>query len=99
AHLADYMHRDCGLTGDEKTYYDPRNSFLPQVLVRKKGIPISLAVIYITVGRGAGLHLTGVSFPAHFLIGAYRTQHRDTLPDYFIDPFRPAKLLTSDDCR
>ncbi len=90
--LADYLHRDCGLQGDEKTYYDPRNSFLPQVLVRKKGIPISLAVIYITVGRGAGLRLTGVSFPAHFLIGAYVSDQPQVIPDYFIDPFRPSRL-------
>jgi regulator of sirC expression with transglutaminase-like and TPR domain len=99
AHLGDYLHRDCGLRGDEKTYYDPRNSFLPQVLVRKKGIPISLAVIYITVGRGAGLQLTGVSFPAHFLVGAYRGHQHDLIPDYFINPFNPAKLLSADDCR
>jgi regulator of sirC expression with transglutaminase-like and TPR domain len=49
-------------------YYDPRNSFLNQVLDRKVGIPISLSVLYIEVGRRIGLPLHGVAFPGHFLV-------------------------------
>jgi len=57
-----------GLTGNESEYYDPRNSFLNQVLDRKQGIPITLSVIYLEVGHRLGLPLVGVGFPGHFLV-------------------------------
>ncbi|MEZ0312230.1 MAG: SirB1 family protein [Myxococcota bacterium] len=98
--LADYLHRDIGLSGNKNSYYDPKNSFLHEVLARKKGIPISLAVIYITVGRAAGLDLVGVAFPAHFLIGVYSGGiDRSRLPDWFVDPFEPMRLMSVEDCR
>lgn len=98
--LADYLHRDVGLRGDKKTYYDVKNSFVHEVLVRRKGIPISLAIIYMAVGRAAGLPLVGVSFPSHFLLGAYAGPvDRSRLPDWFIDPFEPHTLMRADDCR
>lgn len=98
--IAEYIHRDIGLIGDRQTYYDPRNSFLHEVLARKKGIPITLAVIYLAVGRAAGLPLVGVSFPAHFLIGAYAAPPDGAQrPDWFLDPFRPTPLLDVAACR
>ncbi len=57
-----------GLRGNTEDYYDPRNSFLNDVLARRLGIPITLSVVYITVGRMAGLTLEGVGFPGHFLV-------------------------------
>jgi regulator of sirC expression with transglutaminase-like and TPR domain len=100
--LIDYLHREVGLVGDRSTYYDPANSFLNDVLARKRGIPISLATIYIAVGRGAGIPLVGVGFPSHFLIGVYLqvdTLAPTSLPDVFIDPFRPDELMGIDECR
>ena len=57
-----------GLRGNAGEYYDPRNSFLNEVLERKTGIPITLSVLYMEVGRRLGLSLAGVGFPGHFLV-------------------------------
>jgi len=54
--------------GDAEQYYDPRNSFLNEVLDRRLGIPITLSIVYMEVGRRLGLSLEGVSFPGHFLV-------------------------------
>ena len=57
-----------GLHGNTGEYYDPRNSFLNEVLETKAGIPITLSVIYMEVGRRLGLALVGIGFPGHFLV-------------------------------
>ena len=57
----------CGLVGDEVDYYDPRNSYLHEVLDRRRGIPITLSVLLIEVGRRIGVDLVGIGTPAHFL--------------------------------
>lgn len=57
-----------GLRGNTDEYYDPRNSFLNEVLETKVGIPITLSVIYMEVGRRLGLALVGIGFPGHFLV-------------------------------
>lgn len=61
------LYVDAGFKGDREGYYDPRNSFLEDVLSRRTGIPISLAVVYVEVARRLSLPITGVSFPGHFL--------------------------------
>lgn len=63
-----YMFDELGFHGNSEDYYDPRNSYLNDVLDRKLGIPITLSVVFIEVGRRIGLQLHGVSFPGHFLI-------------------------------
>jgi regulator of sirC expression with transglutaminase-like and TPR domain len=63
-----YLFHELGFAPDHDNYYDPRNSFLNEVLERRRGIPISLSVLYIAVGRRLGLGLKGVSFPGHFLV-------------------------------
>jgi regulator of sirC expression with transglutaminase-like and TPR domain len=63
-----YVFDELGFAGNTSDYYDPRNSFLNEVIDRKLGIPITLAVVYIEIGRRIGLPLEGVSFPAHFLV-------------------------------
>jgi len=68
AALNRYLYDEHGFHGNTEDYYDPRNSFLNEVLERKTGIPITLALVYIEVGRRVGLPLTGISFPAHFLV-------------------------------
>ena len=66
--LNHYLFDELGFRGNAADYYDPRNSFLNDVLERRLGIPISLSVLYIAVGRRLGLPLEGVSFPSHFLV-------------------------------
>ena len=66
--LNQFLFEDLGFRGNTEEYYDPRNSYLNDVLDRKVGIPISLSVVYMAVGRRVGLPLEGVSFPGHFLV-------------------------------
>jgi regulator of sirC expression with transglutaminase-like and TPR domain len=63
-----YMFEELGFAGNSDDYYDPRNSYLNEVIERKLGIPITLSVLFIEVGRRVGLPLSGVSFPGHFLV-------------------------------
>ncbi|HEX6006723.1 MAG TPA: tetratricopeptide repeat protein, partial [Burkholderiales bacterium] len=63
-----YMFEELGFHGATEDYYDPRNSFLNDVIARRTGIPITLAIVYMAIGRGIGLKLEGVSFPGHFLV-------------------------------
>jgi regulator of sirC expression with transglutaminase-like and TPR domain len=63
-----FMFDEQGFASNVDNYYDPRNSFLNEVLDRKLGIPITLGLVYIEMGRRVGLPLQGVSFPAHFLV-------------------------------
>ncbi len=62
------LFEDLGFTGERDDFFDPRNSFLDQVLIRRRGIPISLSVLYCEVATRVGLPAYGVSFPAHFLV-------------------------------
>lgn len=57
-----------GFEGNSDHYYDPKNSFLNDVIDRKLGIPISLSILYMELGKALGLELAGVSFPGHFLV-------------------------------
>lgn len=68
AMLNNYMFEELGFAGNSEDYYDPRNSYLNDVIDRKLGIPITLSVLYIEVGRRLGLPLSGISFPGHFLV-------------------------------
>jgi hypothetical protein len=68
--LNEFLFEDLGYRGNTDDYYDPRNSYLNDVLERKTGIPITLSVLYMELGRRVGLPLEGVSFPGHFLVRA-----------------------------
>ena len=63
-----FMFEEQGFTGNQDDFYDPRNSFLDQVLSRRLGIPITLSVLYIEIARRLGLPAYGVGFPGHFLV-------------------------------
>ncbi len=63
-----YLFEELGFTGAVEDYYDPANSFLNEVLTRRTGLPISLSVLGIEVGRRLGLELVGVGMPGHFLL-------------------------------
>jgi regulator of sirC expression with transglutaminase-like and TPR domain len=89
--LSQFLFEHHRFAGNRTSYGDPRNSFLNEVLERKLGIPISLSVVYIEIGRRAGLKLEGVSFPGHFLVKA--TDERGEL---IIDPFNEGALMNVD---
>lgn len=72
-----------GFEGNSDAYYDPRNSFLSDVIDRKLGIPISLSILYMEVGQALGLPLTGVSFPGHFLVKMEISDGAIVLDPYF----------------
>jgi regulator of sirC expression with transglutaminase-like and TPR domain len=81
-----------GLRGERERYDDPANSYLDQVLDRRRGIPISLSVLLIEVGRRCGVRLEAVGMPGHFLV-------RDpSAPDLLIDAFDRGRRLDHDDC-
>lgn len=82
-------------TGNQLDYYDPRNSFINEVIDRRVGIPITLSVIYIEVGRRAGLDVEGVSMPGHFIVRVRELGESDAL---LVDPFHGV-MLTREDCQ
>jgi len=84
-----------GFRGNAEDYYDPRNSFLNDVLDRKLGIPITLAVVYMEVARRVGFPLVGVGMPGHFLLKHYDIEGREIL----VDPFNRGGVLTAMDCQ
>ena len=63
-----HLFKELGFRGNTREYYDPRNSYLNEVLERRAGIPITLSILYMEIGRRLGLRLEGVSFPGHFLL-------------------------------
>ena len=99
--LNEYLYDEQRFTGNRKSYDDPRNSFLNEVLDRRTGIPISLAVIYLEVARRAGVHVAGVNFPGHFLLRAAddHAQLRYGADFLIVDPFHGGALLSETDCR
>ena len=66
--LSDFVFRELGFVGNERQYEDPRNSFLNEVLDRRTGIPITLALVYMELARRADVNVTGVNFPGRFLL-------------------------------
>ncbi len=96
AHLNRLLFDELGFRGNREEYYDPRNSFLNDVLDRRVGIPISLSTVYIEVGRRVGCPLAGVAFPGHFLV---RYTGREVATDILIDPFNRGLILSEDECR
>jgi regulator of sirC expression with transglutaminase-like and TPR domain len=92
AALCRLLFEDLGLRGDHENYDDPRNSFIDQVLARRLGIPISLSVLLMEIGRRGGLRLEGVGMPGHFLV-------RDPAsPGVLIDAFNRGRRLDRADC-
>jgi hypothetical protein len=80
-----------GFTGNTERYYDPRNSLLPYVLTRRLGIPITLAVVCMEVGRRAGVAVDGIGMPGHFLV-------RPVGSDVLLDVFAGGTEMSVADC-
>ncbi|HSM83751.1 MAG TPA: tetratricopeptide repeat protein [Nodosilinea sp.] len=92
--INDYLFTELNFSGNSLEYYDPRNSFLNEVLERRVGIPISLSLVYLELASRVGFPMVGVSMPGHFLI-------RPTVEemDIFVDPFHRGEILFEQDCR
>ena len=89
--MLDHLFVRLGFTGNREDYDDPRNSLLDQVLDRRVGIPITLSVLTLEVGRRLGLSLHGVGMPGHFLVGDPAGR--------FVDPFEGGRQLDAAGCR
>ncbi len=85
--LVVHLFGELGFAGDQRDYYDPANSYLDQVIDRRRGIPITLSVLALSVGRRLGVPLDGVGMPGHFLL-------RDRVDrDLFVDPYHGGARL------
>jgi len=84
---------ELGFRGNTENYYDPRNSYLNDVLDRRLGIPITLSVVYMEVARRIGFQLHGVGMPGHFIV-----KHCAQPTEIFIDPFNAGRVMDERDC-
>jgi regulator of sirC expression with transglutaminase-like and TPR domain len=91
--LREYLFEEQGFAGNSRQYYDPRNSYLNEVLDRRLGIPITLSLVMIEVGRRLGLEMEGIGLPGHFITGA-RVGGEHVL----LDPFNGGTVLTAESC-
>ncbi|PYM69607.1 MAG: hypothetical protein DME10_23185 [Candidatus Rokuibacteriota bacterium] len=91
--LREYLFVEQGFAGNREDYYDPRNSFLNDVLDRRQGIPITLSLVLIEVGKRLGLAVEGIGLPGHFIAGARLDDSQ-----IFLDPFNGGALLTPESC-
>ena len=85
--LNNVLFREHGFRGNRENYFDPRNSFLNEVLDRRMGIPISLSVLYMEVAQKIALPLQGVGFPGHFLV-----KYTGINEEIVIDPFNQGEI-------
>jgi regulator of sirC expression with transglutaminase-like and TPR domain len=92
AHLHEFLFDEMGFSGNAEDYYNPINSYLPAVLESKKGLPITLSLVYKIVADRLGLRAWGVGLPGHFLVG---TESEGKL--VLIDPFADGRMLTPDE--
>ncbi|MBI2552901.1 MAG: tetratricopeptide repeat protein [Candidatus Rokubacteria bacterium] len=93
--LREFLFEEQGFRGNSEEYYDPRNSFLNDVLDRRLGIPITLSLVLIEVGRRLGLTINGIGLPAHFIVG-FRAEEGCRV---LLDAFNGGALLTPEGCQ
>lgn len=91
-----FLFGELGFKGNDEDYYDPRNSFLNDVLERRTGLPITLAAVYLEIGRRLGFPLEGVGFPGHFL--AKWVLPGDETREIVVDPFH-GSIVSERECR
>lgn len=92
AQLNHYLFEENSFKGNQDDYYNPRNSYLNDVLERKLGIPITLSVVYIEMSKRIGLPIVGVGFPGHFIV-----KHKGEYLETYIDPFHGGRILSDDE--
>lgn len=91
--VLDFVFSELGFSGSTEDYYDPQNSYLNRVIDRREGLPISLALIVLFIGRRLNLPFYGVNMPIHFML-KYKSNHEELL----IDPFDNGKVVTYNQC-
>jgi len=91
--LCRYLFHDLGFRGNTQSYYEPRNSYLNEVLDRRTGLPILLAIVAIAVGERAGLRIAGVGLPGHFVAKVMENGN-----EVMFDPFHGGRRLTPEQC-
>ncbi len=89
-----YLYDDLGFVGNTAAYYDPRNSFLNEVIDRRTGIPITLSLVYLAIARRVGLPMVGINMPGHFLIRPVIAE-----AEICVDPFHQGEILFPQDCQ
>lgn len=89
-----YLFDDLNYRGNNDNYYDPRNSYLNQVIDRRTGIPITLSLVYLEVAKRIEFPMVGVGMPGHFLI---RPIGQDM--EIFVDPFNQGEIMFAEDCQ
>ena len=94
ARLRAYVFDDLGFRGDERDYYSPSNSLLHEVMKRRRGIPLTLSILFLELGWRIGMPLEGVGFPGHFLV-----RLSGEPGDLLLDPFSHACSVHEEDCR
>ncbi len=92
--INNYLYEELGFTGNHSNYYDPRNSFLNEVLARRTGIPITLALVYLEIAQRIDFPMMAIGMPGHFMI---RPDFEDS--EIFIDTFHNGDILFAEDCR
>ncbi|WP_017653712.1 SirB1 family protein [Fortiea contorta] len=89
-----YLYEDLGFAGNTANYYDPRNSFLNDVIDRRLGIPITLALVYLELSRRIDFPMVGVGMPGHFLIRPHISDM-----EIFVDAFNRGEVMFAEDCQ
>lgn len=93
--INEFLFKRWGYVGNEAEYYDPRNSYLNEVIRRRKGIPITLSLVYLDIAHQLNFPMEGINFPGHFLI---RPISSDEI-EFFVDPFNGGEILFPQDCQ
>ncbi len=91
--IQQYLYAELGYSGNRTEYYDPRNSFLNQVIDRRTGIPITLSIVYLAIARRIDFPMVGINLPGHFIIRPIAENM-----EIFVDPFNGGEILFLQDC-
>lgn len=91
--ITQHLFSQWGFKGNSEDYYNPENSFIDQVFHNRKGIPITLSVIYILIARRVGIPIIGIPMPAHFIV-----KYDDGEDEIFFDPFYGGKVYSREEC-
>lgn len=91
--VLNYFFQTLGFTGNRENYHDPENSYLPAVIDLKKGLPITLSVVFLLVTKRLNLPFFPVGMPSHFIV-----KYQGERNMFYIDPFNGGKILTEQDC-
>lgn len=92
--MSEYFGGELSFRGNEDDYYDPRNSYVNQVIERRLGVPISLSLLYVEIARRGGLEAEGVGLPGHYVVGV-----RDGRRRILVDAYEGGRIVTPTECR